>query len=263
MKNKKIQKFILVFESILTGLIIFGSASLVSNAAACPSAASISATACQSNQYKGSWAEAHCDCDSGDPALCTGNESDSTICFENGGSWSPDSCTSCAASAGGTGTIPNGQSCNGNASACESAYCNSSGNCDVRPSGADGTPGGGAGGTSGDNSICDTSNGYELTAGGLCVPKSPFNSGIASEKTLSGLISTILKILLTLAGVIAVVFIIIGGFRYMTAGGNAEQAEKGRQSLINAIIGLVVIILAYTIVTVITNAVTSNSVLGN
>jgi type IV secretory pathway VirB2 component (pilin) len=113
---------------------------------------------------------------------------------------------------------------------------------------------------SGSNPICDTANGYTMQ-NGLCIPKSPFSGGLASQSTLSGLITTVINIVLTLSGVIAVIFIIIGGFQYMTARGNEEQAEKGRKALVNAIIGLLIIILAFTIVTVVSNALTSSSVL--
>ncbi len=126
-----------------------------------------------------------------------------------------------------------------------------------------GTTGGGGGGSGSGSVICDTANGFELTSGGVCVPKSPFGGGVASKKTLAELVSEVLKILLTLSGVVAVVFIVLGGFRYMTANGNEEQAEKGRKSLINAIIGLAIIILAYTLVSVIVNGLTSGNILGN
>jgi len=61
---------------------------------------------------------------------------------------------------------------------------------------------------------------------------------------------------LVLAGVVAVLFIMLGGFWYLTSAGNEETAEKGQKTLTNAIIGLVVIILASTIVRIIANTVT-------
>jgi hypothetical protein len=48
----------------------------------------------------------------------------------------------------------------------------------------------------------------------------------------------------------------------MTARGNDEQAEKGRKALTNAIIGLLIVILAFTIVQVVTNTLTSSSPVG-
>jgi len=68
------------------------------------------------------------------------------------------------------------------------------------------------------------------------------------------LLFAIQKILLPLVGLVSVAFIIIGGFQYITSGGNEEQAEAGKKTLTNAIIGLVVVILSYIIVVVIINA---------
>jgi len=68
------------------------------------------------------------------------------------------------------------------------------------------------------------------------------------------LIIKILNVLLTVAGLIAVLFIIIGGFQYILSGANEELAERGKKTLQNAIIGIVIIILAYVIVNVINTA---------
>lgn len=69
----------------------------------------------------------------------------------------------------------------------------------------------------------------------------------------SGLIYNIIMMLLLLAGAVAVLFIIIGGFWYITSAGNEEQAEKGKSTLMNAIIGIVVIVLSYVIIGVVSN----------
>ncbi len=60
---------------------------------------------------------------------------------------------------------------------------------------------------------------------------------------------------LVFAGVVAVLFVMLGGFWYLTSAGNEETAEKGQKTLTNAIIGLVVIILAATIVRIVANTV--------
>lgn len=109
------------------------------------------------------------------------------------------------------------------------------------------------------NSV-DCPAGYEKTDGGLCIPKSPFSGGLTGTKTLPELVLLVLRMLLTFAGVVAVVLIIVGGFQYMTAGGNDEQAEKGKKALTNAIIGLVIVMLAFAIVQIITNTLTKQIV---
>jgi heme/copper-type cytochrome/quinol oxidase subunit 2 len=86
--------------------------------------------------------------------------------------------------------------------------------------------------------------------------------GLNSSQSLSDLIANVIRVLLIFAGVIAIVFVIIGGYQYIVSGGNEETAEKGKKTLINAIIGIVVIVLAYAIINVIVNLVGSSSGYG-
>lgn len=58
----------------------------------------------------------------------------------------------------------------------------------------------------------------------------------------------IVEWVLMLAGIIAVIYLVYGGILYITAGGDAEKATKGRTALVNAIIGIIIIILAVVIV---------------
>lgn len=71
--------------------------------------------------------------------------------------------------------------------------------------------------------------------------------------TVSQLILTIINIILALAGLIAVLILIIGGFRYVTSFGNEEAVEKAKKMIINAVIGIVIIILSFVIVRVVSN----------
>jgi len=69
------------------------------------------------------------------------------------------------------------------------------------------------------------------------------------------LIAAIIRILLMIGGAIAVLFVIIGGYQYLTSGGNEEAAEKGRKTVTNALIGVVVVVLSWVIVNVVVNTV--------
>jgi len=60
-----------------------------------------------------------------------------------------------------------------------------------------------------------------------------------------GMIGNIIKVALSFLGVVALVVVLIGGFKYMTAGGNDENAKKARQWIISGIIGLAIIISAW------------------
>jgi len=61
-------------------------------------------------------------------------------------------------------------------------------------------------------------------------------------------IQRILQIAFVLAGLVATIYLIWGGYQYITAGGG-ENAEAGKKTIINAIIGLIVIIIAFALVT--------------
>ena len=60
-------------------------------------------------------------------------------------------------------------------------------------------------------------------------------------------IATIIRILLGLLGMVSLVFIIYAGFTWMTAGGNEEKVTTAKKTLWAAIIGLVIIMSAYSI----------------
>lgn len=72
--------------------------------------------------------------------------------------------------------------------------------------------------------------------------------------TATQVTTRIIQVLLAIAGLVAVIFLIVGGFRYITAGGNEETAEAAKKTITNSIIGIVIIILAFVIVRVIANA---------
>ena len=73
--------------------------------------------------------------------------------------------------------------------------------------------------------------------------------------TATGLTSTdirttaakIINVALGLLGIIAVVIILIGGFKWMTAGGNEEKVGEAKKLISAGVIGLVIIITSYAI----------------
>jgi hypothetical protein len=49
------------------------------------------------------------------------------------------------------------------------------------------------------------------------------------------------------AGIICVIIIIAGGYFYVTSNGNAANIKRGKDAIMGAIIGLIVVIMAFTI----------------
>lgn len=78
--------------------------------------------------------------------------------------------------------------------------------------------------------------------------------GLNCQKySLNQLIIRVINWILAITLAVDVLFIIIGGFLYITSAGNEDRAKKGKTTVINAIIGLVIIILAYVIAQVVSN----------
>lgn len=92
---------------------------------------------------------------------------------------------------------------------------------------------------------------------GLDEIEGEFDQGMFSGvDTIPEMIAVVIRILLMIGGAIAVLFVIIGGYQYLTSGGNDEDAEKGKKTLVNAIIGIIIILLAWVIVSVVVNQIT-------
>jgi hypothetical protein len=70
-----------------------------------------------------------------------------------------------------------------------------------------------------------------------------------------GIIARVTNVLAVIAGILAVVIIIWGGFTYVTSAGDANKATNARNMIIYAAIGLVVIVLAQTLIIFILNSI--------
>ncbi|MBQ1387623.1 hypothetical protein IIY68_02450 [Candidatus Saccharibacteria bacterium] len=89
-------------------------------------------------------------------------------------------------------------------------------------------------------------------------------SGVDAVKTAAGCdgstdalptaIVNILSAIIGVAGLVSVVYIIIGGVQYMTSSGDASKVEKAKKTILYACIGLIVCALSFVIV---------NFVIGN
>lgn len=66
--------------------------------------------------------------------------------------------------------------------------------------------------------------------------------------SLSGFIVNILNWLIGAAALVCVVMIIVGGYSYMTAGGDESKVKDASKTLTNAIIGLVICFIAVVLV---------------
>ena len=67
-------------------------------------------------------------------------------------------------------------------------------------------------------------------------------------KTAAGIGLAIFEIILRIGGLVAVAFVVVGGFMFITSTGEPERAKNARQTIINALIGLVITLVAAPLV---------------
>ncbi|MBI3494822.1 hypothetical protein HY004_02465 [Candidatus Saccharibacteria bacterium] len=76
------------------------------------------------------------------------------------------------------------------------------------------------------------------------------NAAICQTKTglISGILKSVINTMIFLAGSIAVIMIVVGGIRYITSDGDPGAATKAKNTIIYALVGVVVAIMSYSIV---------------
>ncbi len=67
-------------------------------------------------------------------------------------------------------------------------------------------------------------------------------------------VANVIRVAMGLLGIVAVVIILMGGFIWMTAGGNDEKVSEGKKYIFSGIIGLAIILSAYAIATFVVNS---------
>ena len=77
---------------------------------------------------------------------------------------------------------------------------------------------------------------------GTCVPR------ITSINDTWLILAAVIEIMLRVAAIAAVVLVIYGGFLYMTSQGEPDKTSRARSTLVNAVIGLAIAVLAATTV---------------
>jgi len=83
-------------------------------------------------------------------------------------------------------------------------------------------------------------SGVTKTAGGAGL-------GSTSSPSLETVIGLIINSILSMVGIILLCYLIYGGFRWMTAGGDTKGVTEAQAIIKNAVIGIIIIALAYVI----------------
>ncbi len=82
-------------------------------------------------------------------------------------------------------------------------------------------------------------------------------AGYDTNKTIYQSVGSIIKVALSVVGLIAIVLVIYGGFKWMTSGGSEEKVDEAKKILYSGIIGLVIILSAYALSSFVLKTLTS------
>ncbi len=71
---------------------------------------------------------------------------------------------------------------------------------------------------------------------------------IRGTDNFGGIVIRLVDLVLKIAGIIAFLYVIYGGFMYLTSAGDPSGADKGRKTIFNALIGIIIISISYALV---------------
>lgn len=98
-------------------------------------------------------------------------------------------------------------------------------------------------------SVCEGINSIKDAGTEQCDPAA---TGAGSLGTF---INNIINMLLFIIGAVAVIMIIIGGIRYVTSNGDSAQTTSAKNTVLYAVVGLVVALMAFAIVNFVLRAI--------
>ncbi len=88
------------------------------------------------------------------------------------------------------------------------------------------------------------------------------DEGAKANTKINGIITSVINIFSLIVGIVAVIMIIIGGLKYITSGGDSGNVTGAKNTILYAVIGLVVVALAQFIVKFVLGKVTVDTTAG-
>ncbi len=99
------------------------------------------------------------------------------------------------------------------------------------------------------NSIANSVGNGATTAGNNTASSGCNFGTTANNSTISSIGRNIVDIFSLIVGIVSIIMLIYGGFRYITSGGESGRVGNAKNTIIYAIIGLVIVAVAQVIVT--------------
>lgn len=105
------------------------------------------------------------------------------------------------------------------------------------------------------NAACSPGTGG-ITSGADCAKGDGQSANLFTE---GGIFQTVTNILLFLIGAISVIMLIIGGIRYVVSGGDQSAVTSAKNTILYAIVGIIVAFLAYAAVQFVTSSLANST----
>ena len=96
--------------------------------------------------------------------------------------------------------------------------------------------------------VCAGANNLQLPDNATYAPSGSCSDSNNGTSNVNRIITDVINVFSVVVGVVAVIMIIVGGFRYITSGGDSTKVTGAKNTILYALIGLVIVALAQIIV---------------
>ena len=77
---------------------------------------------------------------------------------------------------------------------------------------------------------------------------SPASSNLSAATSLTSLLSNMIGLLTVVAAISFVIYFLLGGVQWVTAGGDSSKVQKARDQMVQGVIGMVVVVISYGLI---------------
>lgn len=98
------------------------------------------------------------------------------------------------------------------------------------------------------------SQGSDLSAAGTGASCNAGDTATGTQK-IQDIVTLVVNVFSIIVGIVAVIMILVGGFKYITSGGDSGNITSAKNTIVYAIIGLVIVALAQFVVKFVLNKV--------
>jgi hypothetical protein len=98
------------------------------------------------------------------------------------------------------------------------------------------------------DAVCQGGDKLVIPPGGTVADGTCQRIAGGQDQGFNALLTKIINIISVIVGVVAVIMIIYGGFRYLTSAGSAEKVTAAKNTILYGLIGLIIVALAQVIV---------------